>query len=70
MTMDGTQKQLRMSFVNLAYHQIHSVLLEEAGTTDYRKLITTTKGLKVVTRWLMKSGLVSQYSLVTQNLYQ
>ena len=45
-------------------------MLEEAGTTDYRKLVTTSKGMKLVTKWLMKLGLLSQFSLSTEELYQ
>lgn len=45
-------------------------MLEKAGTRDYRTLVTTPKGLKAVTKWSMKLGLMSQYSLVTEQLYQ
>lgn len=45
-------------------------VLEEAGTTDYRRLISTPKGLRVVTKWVMKSGLLSQFSLAAEQLYQ
>ena len=45
-------------------------MLEEAGITDYGKAVSTTKGLKAVTSWLMKLGLLSQFSLATEQLYQ
>lgn len=33
-------------------------------------LVSTPKGLKLVTAWLMKSGLLSQFSLGTEQLYR
>lgn len=45
-------------------------MLDEAGTTDYRKLISTLKGLKVLTKWVMKLDLLFQFSLATEHLYQ
>ena len=45
-------------------------MLEEAGTMDYRKIVSTPKGLKAVTSWLMKLGLLSQFSLAAEELYQ
>ena len=45
-------------------------MLEEAGTTDYGKAVSTSKGLKAVTAWLMNLGLLSQFSLATKQLYQ
>lgn len=41
-------------------------MLEKAGTTDYRTLVTPSEGLKVVTARLMKFGLLSQFSLATE----
>ena len=34
------------------------------------KAVSTSKGLKAVTAWLMKLGLLSQLSLATEQLYQ
>ena len=45
-------------------------MLEEAGTTHYGKAASASKGLKAVTAWLMKLGLLSQFSLATEQLYQ
>ena len=45
-------------------------MLKDAGTTDYEKAVSTSKGLKAVTTWLMKLGLLSQFSLATEQLYQ
>lgn len=48
-------------------------MLEEAGTTetDYRRLMSTWRGLRVVTKWkwLMISGLLLQFSLSAEQLY-
>lgn len=46
------------------------IMLEKAGTSDYRLLVTTPKGLKAVTAWLMKLNLLPQFSLATEQLYQ
>lgn len=45
-------------------------MLEEAGTTDHGTLITTPKGLKIVTTWPMKLCLLSQLALAMEQLYQ
>lgn len=43
LTVDGTQKQLRMSFVIFVYDQIHSVVLEEVIPQVTENRITTSK---------------------------
>lgn len=47
-----------------------SVLFREAGTRDYQKLTKSSKPLKSLTAWLMKSGILTQLSLATELLYQ
>ena len=37
---------------------------------DYRKIVSIPKGLKAVTSWLMKLGLLSQFLLAAEELYQ
>ena len=37
---------------------------------DYRKIISTPKRIKAVISWLMKLGLLSQFSLAAEELYQ
>ena len=41
-------------------------MLEEAGTLTYSALIDNTKGLKASTAWLMRTGLLTQFSLAVQ----
>ena len=55
-------------FIYIGYNQ--QLMVEEAGTTDYRALVATPKGLQAVTAWLMKLGLLSQFSLAAEQLYQ
>ena len=45
-------------------------LLGSAGTSDLRKILTTPKGARALTRWLIKSGLLRQYSLIREQLYE
>ena len=44
-------------------------LFEEAGTNDYRILTTTGRGLKAATRFLMCTGILSQFQLASCLLY-
>ena len=44
-------------------------MLQSAGTNDWAQLTSTTKGLKAVTRWLMCTGLLGQFSLAADQLY-
>ena len=44
-------------------------LFEEAGTNDWDALTSTKKGLKAITRWVMKTGLLGQFSLAANQLY-
>ena len=37
---------------------------------DYKKVVSTPRDLKAVTSWLMKLGLLSQFLLATEELYQ
>lgn len=37
---------------------------------DYKNLVTTRNGLKVIIAWLMELGFLSQFSLATEQLYQ
>ena len=55
-------------FCRLHEHRTH--MLRTAGSSDYRKLITEPKALKVVTAWLMRTGILTQYSIATQLLEQ
>lgn len=43
-------------------------MLDEAGMTDYRKLVSTSKGLKVLTKWAMKLIMLLQFLLAAENL--
>jgi hypothetical protein len=42
---------------------------DAVGTLDYRQMVTTAKGLKAASRFLIKSGLLGQFSLANTLLY-
>lgn len=46
------------------------LMLREAGTNNYRLLTEAPKSLKALTAWLMRSGLLGQFSLTVKLLYQ
>ena len=45
-------------------------LVARAGTTDFQILTATNKGLKAATKWLMGTGILGQYRLAAELLYQ
>ena len=45
-----------------------SNMCRDAGTTDYRRLLTTEKGLRASARWLMRTNLLTQFSLAVECL--
>ena len=45
-------------------------MLCEAGTNSYQALTELPKPLKMLTAWLMKLGMLTQFSLAVQLLYQ
>ena len=51
------------------YAESRYEMLKSAGTNDWAQLTSTTKGLKAVTRWLMCTGLLGQFSLAADQLY-
>ncbi len=44
-------------------------MLEEIDTQDYRKVVSTAKGLKAAARLLMETELLGQFSLARTLLY-
>jgi hypothetical protein len=41
-------------------------MLREGGTTDFRRLMTTVRGVKAVVNWFMKTGILGQFSLAAE----
>ncbi|KAH0174253.1 hypothetical protein KCU67_g860, partial [Aureobasidium melanogenum] len=41
-------------------------MLRAAGTTDYRTLISSTKGLKAATAWFLQQGLLAQFEVARE----
>ena len=46
------------------------LMFRDAGTRSYQALTESPKPLKSLTAWLMKSGILTQFSLAVQLLYQ
>ena len=44
-------------------------MFRAAGTSDYQQLTESSKTLKILTAWLMKRGLLNQFSLASTLLY-
>ena len=43
--------------------------LPGGGPVDYRRLVGTGKGAKVITKWVMGSGRLGQFALARRLLY-
>ena len=43
-------------------------LFREAGTQRYREILSTERGLRAVARWVMREGLLGQFSLAREQL--
>ena len=41
-------------------------MLRAAGSLDYQKLITDPKAIKIITAWLMRTGILTQYTIAAQ----
>jgi len=41
-------------------------MVEEAGTSDFRRLLTKERGLRAVTTWFPRQGNLSQLSLAKE----
>ena len=46
------------------------IMFCNVGTRDYQKLTESSKPLKILTAWFMKSGILTQFLLAIQLLYQ
>ena len=44
-------------------------MLRSIGTNNYRLITDSSRAMKLVTAWLMKTGLLTQFSLAAQHLY-
>ena len=45
-------------------------MLDAAGTNNLQKMLTTAKGLKAVTRWILTKGLLKQFALAKEQLLE
>ena len=45
-------------------------MLRDAGTTDFQTLTSTGRGVKAACRWLINLGILGQYRLAAELLYQ
>ena len=55
--------------MNCGLQRNRAHLLGEADTDSYPVLLGDPRRLKLVTAWMMKTGLLSQFSLTVQDLY-
>ena len=44
-------------------------LFDAAGTNDLHRMLTTPKGAKAATKWLILTGLLGQFLLASEQLY-
>lgn len=45
-------------------------MFREAGLNDLRIILITEKGLRAATRWMIRCGLLEQFLLAREQLYQ
>src|SRR6266480_335715 len=50
------------------YSTERSRMYEQTGLRDYTQTVSTAKGLKIVTRWIIKSGMLEQFRRATELL--
>ena len=50
------------------YAQGRAQMYHEAGTSQYREILTTSKGVRVVTRWAIRSGILQMFRLARELL--
>jgi len=44
-------------------------MLREAGTSDSTTILSTSRGLKAVTQWVIRRGILGQFSLAKEQLF-
>ncbi|MCJ1357856.1 MAG: hypothetical protein MMC33_007852 [Icmadophila ericetorum] len=59
-----------IGFADFLHRMGRSVMLRDTGTTDFQTLTSTGKGVKAACRWLIKLGILGQYRLAAELLYQ
>ena len=45
-------------------------LIQQAGTSDYRQLLTQKQGIRAAARWMIRVGYLDQFSLAREQLAQ
>lgn len=48
------------------HSEIRPSLIREAGTTDFNQILGTIQGAKAAARWLVRSGILNQFSLARE----
>ena len=43
-------------------------LLADSGTSDFREMLTSTKGIRAAARWIIQSGGLSSYKMASEQL--
>ena len=44
-------------------------MVSKAGTNDFHRIDTTSKGLAAATQWIIQRGMLGQYSLAKDQLF-
>ena len=45
-------------------------LIQQAGTSDYKQLLTQKQGIRTAARWMIRVGCLDQFSLAREQLAQ
>jgi len=43
-------------------------LIQDAGTTDFKEMLTQVRGIRAAARWMIKTGWLGQFSLAKEQL--
>ncbi len=50
------------------FREARQRLFIEAGTTDTRRMLTETKGIRAAARWMVETGVIVSFSLAREQL--
>ncbi len=50
------------------FREARQRLFIEAGTTDTRRMLTETKGIRAAARWMVETGVIASFSLAREQL--
>ena len=68
-TCGWRSQNVKHVLLHCSKHDGREVMFREAGSNDLRIILTTEKGLRAATRWMIRCGLLGQFSLAREQLY-